>query len=223
LRTAHERRGARGYWTSWGYVAFRQDRERQVLRLLRRHHRLPLGERTVLDVGCGTGAWIRDLIRWGARPERITGVDLLAEDLARARELVPAGVRLEVGNAASLPFPAGSFDLVVQATVMSSVLDPVLRRAIAAELLRVVAPDGVVLWYDLFRASPKNPDVRPVTRREIRALFAGCRLELKRVTLAPPLARGLAPHAWILTMALAGIPWLCTHYLGTITRPTATP
>ncbi|MBF0293246.1 MAG: SAM-dependent methyltransferase, partial [Nitrospinae bacterium] len=32
-----------------------------------------------LDVGCGSGGWIRTLLEWGARAENLCGVDLLQD------------------------------------------------------------------------------------------------------------------------------------------------
>lgn len=206
------------FWAAWGYVFSFQDRERHAIALFKRHGLLPLAEKAILDVGCGGGAWIRLLVRWGAKPERITGLDLLAQNLARARQSVPAGVRLHTGNAAQLPFPGASFDLVLQSLMFTSVLDADVRRTIAAEMLRVVRQDGVILWYDFRVNNPRNPDVRRVTKTEIRDLFPDCRLDLRRVTLAPPLMRRLAPRSWLLTYLLGRIPLLCTHYLGAITK-----
>lgn len=59
-----------------GQLFMLQDRERRVLRLLRKNHPEVLNTGQVLEVGCGTGLWIRDLIRWGVSPARITGVEL---------------------------------------------------------------------------------------------------------------------------------------------------
>ena len=41
---------------------------------------------------------------------------------------------------------------------------------------------------------------------------------LKRITLAPPLARAIAPYSVILCQILEKIPLLCTHYLGIIKK-----
>jgi hypothetical protein len=43
-------------------------------------------------------------------------------------------------------------------------------------------------------------------------------MEVRRVYLAPPIARPLAPLSWPLTALLAAIPWLCLHRLAVI-RP----
>ncbi len=89
----------------------------------------------------------------------------------------------------------------------------------AAEMLRVVRPAGVIIWYDFFMRNPRNPYVQPVTRSDIQRLFPGCSLDLRRMTLAPPLARVLAPHSWGLCSILSRVPLLCTHYLGAIRSP----
>jgi hypothetical protein len=85
-------------------------------------------------------------------------------------------------------------------------------------MLRVVKPRGVILWYDYHVNNPWNPDVRGVKKQEIRHLFPGCRVDLQRLTLAPPLARRLAPYSFLLCCLLEKIPLLCTHYLGVIRR-----
>jgi ubiquinone/menaquinone biosynthesis C-methylase UbiE len=196
-----------------------QERERHVLQLLDRHDLMPLSGRRILEVGCGTGKWLRDLIAWGADPENIFGMELLQASAARARRLCPQSVTIECGNAAELRFESESFDIVLQATVFTSVLDLEMKRAMAAEMLRVLRPRGVILWYDFFFKNPRNPYVLPVTKTEIRQLFPGCSLELRRVTLAPPLARLVAPRSWVACSVLSRIPPLCTHYLGAIRRP----
>ena len=196
-----------------------QERERHVLQLLDQHGLLPLAGKRILEVGCGTGKWLRDLIAWGADPELVFGVELLQASAARARRLCPQSVTIECGNAAELRFESGSFDIVLQATVFTSVLDEDMKRAMAAQMLRVLRPGGVILWYDFFMKNPRNPYVQPVSQAEIGRLFPGCSLELRRVSLAAPLARLLASRSWAACSMLSRLPPLCTHYLGAICRP----
>ncbi len=215
---AKRQRGARYSWLSPGDLFMVQEREQRLLALLERNGFAPLETKTILDVGCGTGYWLREFIKWGARPEHITGIDLLADRIAEARQLCPEAVRVRSGNAARLPFPDAMFDVVLQSMVFTSVLDPVMKQQIASEMLRVVKGEGLILWYDYHVNNPWNPDVRGVKRREIHRLFPGCRIELDRITLTPPLVRLLAPYSWLLCYVLGTIPWLCTHYLGVIRK-----
>ena len=163
IRAAYARReedDTRYSWFSPGYQFMMQERERRVLALLQRHDFRNLKSKTILEVGCGTGEWLRDFVKWGARPENITGIDLLADRVSKARRLCPPAVRIECASAAELPFSDGTFDLVLQSTVFTSILDPDLKRRVAAEMMRVVKPDGFILWYDYHVNNPWNPDVQ---------------------------------------------------------------
>lgn len=110
----------------------------------------PLDGRDLLDVGCGDGALAAAAARAGAR---VTGLDRSADVLAVARARAAAGglaVELQVGDARSLPFPAGRFDVVVAVTVLCFVDDP--ARAIG-EMARVLRPGGVLVVGELGRWS----------------------------------------------------------------------
>jgi SAM-dependent methyltransferase len=195
-----------------------REREQQVQRLLGRHGLMPLIGKRILEVGCGTGKWLRDFLAWGAEPGHLFGVELLEGSAARARRLCPPGVTIECGNAAELRFPSHSFDIVLQAGLFSSLLEQDTKIAIAAEMLRVVRPSGVILWYDALLTSAGNPYVHPISRNEICRLFPGCSIELERIGLAGPLARFLAPRSERLCALLSRLSPLCTHYLGAL-RP----
>lgn len=203
-------------WVRIGHVFQSQERERSILQVLRQHGMLPLTDKRILEVGSGTGGRLRDLVKWGATPENVTGVELLQDEVARARRLLPPGVRLECRNAADLPFPAATFDIVLQSTMFTSILSPALKRRVASEMVRMLKPGGLIVWSDFFYNNPRNPDVRGVTKREIVELFPGCKVDLCRTGLAPPLVRRIAPYSWLVTYLLAQIPWLCTYYVGII-------
>jgi len=221
VREAYARRrpGDRYAFSNPAHLFMMQEREAATLALLGREGLLPLAERTVLEVGCGGGQWLLDLVRWGARPDRLHGVDLLPERIAQARRLCAPEVTLSRSGATALPYGDRMFDLVLQATLISSILDPEVRRAIAREMWRVLRPGGAVLWYDIRVDNPRNADVRRVDREEIVQLFPGCQAVLTRVTLAPPLTRLLAGRSGALARALALVPVLRTHYLGLVRKP----
>ena len=221
IRAAYERREAAAAHCPWfdhGQLFIVQQLERRIWASLRLHRLAPLQSRRILEVGCGTGHWLRQFILWGANPENLTGVDLLEWRVIEARRLSPATVKIHRANAATLDFADASFDLVFQGTVFTSILDSELKAQVAAEMIRVTKDDGLILWYDFRVDNPWNPDVRGVNRHEIQRLFPACRVTLRRVTLAPPLVRRLAPYSWVGCYLLEKIPSLCTHYLGAIRK-----
>jgi ubiquinone/menaquinone biosynthesis C-methylase UbiE len=195
-----------------------QHRDRCVLALLQRSGFATLKSKTILEIGCGTGQWLRNFVEWGARPENITGIDLLLDRVMRARKLCPPDVNIQCASAAYLPFCSEKFDIVLQATVFTCILDEELSHEMAAEMLRVVKSDGLILWYDYHVNNPWNRDVRGVKRTEIKRLFPGCSIELERITLVPPITRCLAPYSYLACYLLEKISPLCTHYLGVIRK-----
>jgi SAM-dependent methyltransferase len=210
---------ARYSWFSPGQLYLVHELQWRMLALVRRHGWAEtLANKQILEIGCGRGFWLRQFIEWGARPENVSGIDLLPEHVAEAKRLCPAAVRIELGNATELQVPDASLDLIVQITVFTSILDPKIKEQIAREMLRAVKPEGLILWLDFHMNNPRNPDVRGVKKREIHELFPGCQISLQRVLLAPPLFRAIAPFSMLACHLLGKVPLLCTHYLGSIRK-----
>jgi hypothetical protein len=93
-----------------------------------------------------------------------------------------------------------------------------MARNVAATAARVLAADGVILWWDMRYRNPANPHVRPMTRRRVQALFPGHHLLLRSTTLVPPLARHLGPLTSALYPRLVRLPPLRSHYVGLVSR-----
>jgi len=101
---------------------------------------IPPGAR-VLDVGCGSGQLALMAARDGFNT---TGVDIAENLIAAARDRASAEklrARFEVGDAEALPFPDGSFDVVV--SLIGAMFAP-RPELVAQELLRVCAPGGTI-------------------------------------------------------------------------------
>jgi SAM-dependent methyltransferase len=198
-----------------------QQRCRAMLNMLSEHGVLPLRDKTILDVGCGGGQGLVDFESWGARRQNLAGIDLLEESARLARGRLVTGERaadIRTGNAAELPWSDETFDIVNQSTMFTSILSDALRKAIADEMVRVTRRGGVILWYDFRVNNPVNPHVRRVGAGEIRSLFAGCEVNLRLITLAPPVARRLVPLSWVGALMLENLRIFNTHYFGVI-RP----
>ena len=194
-----------------------QRREQNLLEILAEEGFEELSDTQILDVGCGSGEDLRQLLRYGATAEKLIGVDVLPNRLERARALSPH-LRFELIDGTTLPFPDASFDLVWQSTVFSSIIDPKLQNILAAEMRRVLKPSGAIFWYDMRVTNPKNHDLVPLTMDRVAELFPGYDLILRPHTLLPFLARPLAPYSRILCELLELLPPLRGHLLGLI-RP----
>ena len=206
----------------------RQSWERSVLRMLSKAGVFPLADRRILDVGCGFGQWLLDFETWGAARKNLAGIDLLPERIRGARGRlagfqdeggeVSRGADIRVGNAVALPWEQQAFDIVCQSTVFSSMLDPGMKKSVATEMARVLAPEGVIVWYDFFVNNPGNPHVRGVKLNQVLELFPGFTLSSQRITLLPPLSRRLVPISWLAAEGLERVKLLNTHLLAVLRR-----
>lgn len=111
----------------------------------------------VLDVGCGTGRWLRRYLQRNLLP---VGLDATGDMLRRA---VDKGTTCPLINSPAqlLPFRDASFDLVSAITVIQHIPQAGQREAIG-EMTRVLRPGGYLLLLDLIRGEgphifPRNP------------------------------------------------------------------
>ena len=190
--------------------------ERGMLALLKREGITDLSASRILDVGCGSGGQLRRFIDYGAQPANLAGIDLLPERIERARALNPA-IAWTLGSGHELPYADASFDLVTSFVLFSSILDEALCRRIAAEMWRVLRPGGVIVCHDFAYNNPRNPAVRGFSPAAVRRVFARpwARFRFRRIVLAPPIARRLAPRAPWLADALERLTLLNTHLIAT--------
>ena len=194
------------------------ERQRAMLALFARAGWTSLADKRVVEVGCGAGGNLLELLRLGFAPEQMTGIELLPERFAQARHVLPAALRLIEGDACEAAIEAGSQDLVLQSTVFTSLLDAAKRTALAAAMWHWLAPGGAVLWYDFTVDNPRNAEVRGVPVAELRTLFPQARITAQRVTLAPPLARVLGRIHPALYPLFNALPLLRTHALAWIAK-----
>ena len=203
-------------WFNPAHLFEVQGRQRALSKSLKRNGFYPLCERRILELGPGSGGVLLESLSFGASAAKLHGAELLFDRLQAARHTL-AGLPLVCADGQHLPYPAHSFDLSMQFTVFSSILDEKVKGNLARELLRVTRPGGLILWYD-FWLNPTNPQTRGIRPAEIRRLFPGCSFSFARITLAPPLARRLVSFSWGLCLLLESLKIFNTHYLVTI-RP----
>lgn len=194
-----------------------QEHERWLSRCLQRGGLVPLDGRRVLEVGCGHGNWLGVFESLGACRHDLAGIELGTDRAeATARRFPDADVRS--GDATRLPWDDHTFDVVFQRMMFTSILDPAARKQAAEEIVRVTRPGGALVWIDFF-INPRNPQVRPLGRADIRALFPGWQATFHRTTLAPPLTRRLVPISWSLARAVEQLKIFNTFYIALLQSP----
>ena len=175
--------------------------------------RLPRRPLRVLDLGCGSLSMLPPAIEL----EVVVGVDLLFDRLHSLREGGESTPTVQADGAV-LPFPSEVFDAVVMSTMLSSVLAESARVAVGAEVTRVLAPGGALLWYDFRLPSPGNSATRPIRKAELLRFFPTLKGPVVSLTVAPPIARRLG-RAHSLYPLLARLPFLRTHLAACLVKP----
>jgi SAM-dependent methyltransferase len=198
-----------------------QQRQRALLALFGRMGWVDLSSRRVLEVGCGSGANLLELLCLGFAPRNLAGIESRPECFAQAMQSLPSSVTLMQGDASLVKLPDESEDIVLQSRVFSSLLDAPFQWRLAQTMWRWVRPGGGVLWYDFTVDNPRNPDARGVPVARIRELFPEGRLRVQRVTLALPIARAVCRVHPALYHVFNAVPLLRTHVLAWIEKPSS--
>src|SRR5947209_2336523 len=102
----------------------------------------------LLDIGCGTGSFLREVKRNFPRLS-VTGLDLSEPYLAVAGRRLAEWSRVTLIPAAAeaMPFPDGEFE-IVSCIYLFHELPPRVRRAVADEIRRVLKPGGTLIFVD---------------------------------------------------------------------------
>jgi ubiquinone/menaquinone biosynthesis C-methylase UbiE len=138
---------------------------------------------TVLDVACGGGIVV---CAFAPHVRHATGIDMTPAMLDRAREhAAEKGVgntTWDRGDVTALPYPDGTFDIVVTRFSMHHFLDPLV---VLREMVRVCTPGGRVVVVDMYASDDRTKaaewnraeklrdpsHVRCLTLPELKALF----------------------------------------------------
>lgn len=188
-----------------------QQRNRGILRFFRKQGIRSFRGKKILELGCGSGTVLLDFLSYGAFANHLHGCDLIFDHLVQARNRL-THLPLSCADGRALPYLESTFDLVLQFTVFSSILEIEISKRIANEMIRVLKPEGMILWYD-FWLNPTNPQTKGIRPKEVHDLFPNCEFDIQKITLAPPIARRTVPISWLLSTFLEKLTIFNTHYL----------
>lgn len=214
-----EREIDKNFYAPWQpYEMFMQtSRRRMATRMLHQANVFPGLNSHCMEIGYGRLGWLGDLIAWGVPEKNLHGIELDRERAQVAQTILPHA-DLRIGDATELPWKEEAFQLVIASTVFTSILDLQVRKILAQEIVRVIAPGGALLWYDFAVNNPKNRNVLRVGKKDLTTLFPALIGNIRRVTLAPPLARVIAGKSWLMATILETIPLLRTHLLAILVK-----
>jgi len=135
----------------------------------------------LLDCGCGTGANVELLSRFG----RAYGFDLTESGLRLGREL--GRTRLARASVSAVPFPRETFDVVTSFDVLYS-LESDIEQAAVAEMFRVARPGASIVVnvaaMEVLTGdhSVLSHEIRRYTRESLTRLLTGAGFQVVRIT-----------------------------------------
>jgi SAM-dependent methyltransferase len=130
------------FYRGEGFSYYPPSVTREILEVLLRKTGVRPGAR-ILDVGCATGYYSGILAAMGYE---VTGIDISATGIGKARELYPH-LRFEVMDATRMTFEEASFDLVFALGVsVANTRDMKRLHEFIAHLQHFAAPGGAVLF-----------------------------------------------------------------------------
>ena len=94
-------------------------------------------------------AVLQQCLRLGFALHNILGNELQQSRAPAARQFLPPTVPIVQGDALDLELPSGSFDIVFQSLVFSSILDDSVQAMLVNEMWKPAKSGGGILWYDL--------------------------------------------------------------------------
>lgn len=138
------------------------------------------GDEQILDVGCGRGLILNAAAR-RLRTGQATGVDIWNQQdqsgntpeatLENARREGVAGrVEIVTGDARSLPFPEGAFDVVVSSLALHNIYDRADRQQALREIIRVLKPGGRFALLDFRHVAEYATGLQQAGARDVRVV-----------------------------------------------------
>ncbi len=148
-------------------------------------------DRSVLDVGSGTGFWVDLWRREGAAT--VAGSDLVPTAVERMRERFPGSEFAAADITEQAPFPGATFDLVTVMSVLHHIVDEQRFERALANLASQLSSDGILAVLDPIvvrgRWMPDGGDsahnvARTRARWEDASAKAGLRIDVVIPTVA---------------------------------------
>jgi ubiquinone/menaquinone biosynthesis C-methylase UbiE len=172
----------------------------------------PLGEQALLDIGCGTGTFLKVV---KDKVGSVAGLEYNDGMIGEARKLLGDNCKLVQGSADSLPFPDASFDVCTMNQVLHHFPNSdnyAFSLRAFKEINRVLKPSGVFVlntstpeqqrdafwWLSLFPKASEAQCTRFPSLEILKAHFKAAGLELNADSVTVPLDRSLmADHKYL--------------------------
>lgn len=148
LRAHDDERGVGDIGLSRSYNSFLYRVRRHVFRRVARQLPLVPGDTRVLDIGSGTGVYVKEWLRWGAK--EVTGSDITQIVVDRLSGLFPANhfLKMDIGDPELNGLGAESCDVVSAFDVLFHIVDDARYEQAIRNIASLLGPGGWFLYSD---------------------------------------------------------------------------
>ena len=151
----------------------------------------------ILDVGCGSGNDLMELVKYGFDQNKLFGVDINNERIDIGKLNYPL-LNLSIQDATKLNFQDNFFNLVFESTMFVQITDIEMSQKIAREMVRVTKKNGYIFLIDWRYGKFWNPNYLACNKKRVKQLFnVGTDMEIIAISngsLIPPIGRFLSTY-----------------------------
>lgn len=177
----------------------------------------------ILDVGCGSGGSMLNLLKLGFSPSNLYGIDILEDSIAQAKIKFP-NINWTHSDASQMRFEDNFFDCVMESTIFLQMTDDELSDKIAKEMIRVTKRGGYILLIDWRYSHPVNKGYKGLSRGRIAGLFnVGSKTSIFRIyrgALIPPIGRFVSKNIPSIYFVLQAVFPFLVGQMATVLRKT---
>lgn len=147
-----------------------------------------LHQKDVLDIGCGDGHWLRKFMEWGAKPERLIGIEIHEQLLEHAKKHSKPPLQFLKAYPEQLPFEDYKFNIVLLFGFMMHILNDTLRRKTGQEVLRVLSNDGIIITSNLLAGVEQQLDpflaytTKGLSLEDLQDIFPDCQVAFEQLS-----------------------------------------
>lgn len=150
---------------------------RSLIKILNRNDIKLSKFNSILDLGCGTGYWLRTIAEIRGNSEGLKGVDLSEERIEQAKR-IDKDIKWMKADMCNLPFNDKSFDFVTAFVSFMFLTEGKDLKKAVLEVARILRNDGFFLFYDVLDNKKFQKFTRGFQIKEIKELFSCTGLRL---------------------------------------------
>lgn len=176
---------------------------------LSKNYQKTLSTAKIMVIGFGDGSAVYSLIKYGAKPRNIYGIEIVKDYYEDLKFNIP-DANLRMVDNFIMPYPNGLFDIVIQTEFLSMIKNDNARLKMASEMFRLIKKSGKIFSYDIKKSS--DPNIVSIDSQQLKKLFPeASSLTSTPITLTSSIIKNFEKYP-LLCQTFAKLSFLTSHY-----------